>query len=87
MLSPPAAYVGGKDFGVAKDEGLFKGIPRKAFIAPAQILHIGDNKHADFTPKPPKALLADKGYDSDAARETLLLHHIFARHPAKDQPP
>jgi transposase len=27
--------------------------------------------------KPPKALLADKGYDSDAVRETLLLHNIL----------
>ena len=33
--------------------------------------------------KPPKALLADKGYDSDAVRETLLLHNILPVIPPK----
>jgi len=33
--------------------------------------------------KPPKALLADKGYDGDALRETLLLHNILPVIPSK----
>ncbi|MDT0576561.1 hypothetical protein RM533_10230 [Croceicoccus sp. F390] len=31
----------------------------------------------DLPVNPLKALLADKGYDSDAVRETLLLHNIL----------
>jgi len=33
--------------------------------------------------KAPKAMLADKGYDSDAVRETLLLHNILPVIPPK----
>jgi len=33
--------------------------------------------------KPPKALLANKGYDSDAVRERLLLHNILPVIPPK----
>jgi transposase len=37
----------------------------------------------DLPAKPPKALLADKGYDSDAVRERLLLHNILPVIPPK----
>jgi FMN phosphatase YigB (HAD superfamily) len=36
-------------YGVSKGEGLFKHVLRETGLAPAQILHIGDNKAADFT--------------------------------------
>lgn len=36
----------------------------------------------DIPVKAPKAMLADKGYDSDAVRETLLLHNFYrSSHP------
>jgi len=34
-------------------------------------------KLLDLPVKPPKALLADKGYDSDAVRQRLLLHNVL----------
>ena len=37
-------------YGVSKSEGLFKHVLRETKIAPARILHIGDNKKADLTP-------------------------------------
>ena len=37
----------------------------------------------DLSVQPPKALLADKGYDSDAVRERLLLHNILPVIPPK----
>jgi transposase len=37
----------------------------------------------DMPVKAPKAMLADKGYDSDAVRETLLLHNILPVIPPK----
>jgi len=37
----------------------------------------------DMPVKPPKAMLADKGYDSDAVRETLLLRGILPIIPPK----
>ena len=36
------------DHGVSKGEGLFEHLLRDTGIAPERILHIGDNKHADF---------------------------------------
>ena len=38
------------EFGVAKSEGLFKHVLRETGLAPARILHVGDNKGADFAP-------------------------------------
>jgi FMN phosphatase YigB (HAD superfamily) len=37
------------EYGVSKGEGLFKHVLHDTGLAPAQILHIGDNKAADFT--------------------------------------
>ncbi|WP_114955020.1 HAD family hydrolase [Sphingosinicella terrae] len=37
------------EYGVSKAEGLFKHVLRKTRLAPDRILHIGDNKKADFT--------------------------------------
>ena len=38
------------EYGAAKSEGLFKHVLRQTGVAPARILHIGDNRNADLTP-------------------------------------
>ncbi|MDT0577106.1 hypothetical protein RM533_13115 [Croceicoccus sp. F390] len=44
-------------------------------------------KLLDLPVKPPKALLADKGYDSDAVCKTLLLHNILPVTPEANRRP